>query len=314
MMFLQLKTKASYRALLLLLLASATATDWFDVADTNHDGLVDRSEYTIGLSKAIIELQEAKKSIPSNSSSLFSFDWSGSSTSTDPQQQQSFWKGFVSSLGMILATEIGDKTFFIAAVLSMKHDRWAVFLGAFLALLVMTILSTAMGLVLPQFMDVKYTHILSGCLFLYFGVKLILDSRGMEGGKASEELEEVEEELLQQRKKKGDDEETGNSHSSSSRPSSSKNNKSVSSILVTAFSLTLVAEWGDRSQIATIALASSKNPIGVTVGGLVGHAICTSAACIGGRMLASSISEKTISQWGGIIFLLFGIHSLFFEE
>jgi Ca2+/H+ antiporter, TMEM165/GDT1 family len=227
-----------------------------------------------------------------------------------------FWKGFTSSLAMILATEVGDKTFFIAAVLSMKHDRSAVLIGAFLALIVMTILSTAMGLVLPRFMDKKYTHILSGILFLYFGVKLILDSRGMEGGKVSEELEEVEEELLQQgSKKKGDDEELGQQQQRSAKSGSSKMSSTTSytSIIITSLTLTFVAEWGDRSQIATIALASAKNPIGVTIGCLIGHAICTSAACIGGRMLASSISEKTVSLWGGVVFLLFGIHSLFFE-
>ena len=81
-----------------------------------------------------------------------------------------------------------------------------------------------------------------------------------------------------------------------------------------ALTLTFVAEWGDRSQIATIALASAKNPVGVTIGGVLGHSICTGAACIGGRMLASNISEKTVSQWGGVVFLLFGIHSFFFEE
>lgn len=235
---------------------------------------------------------------------------------------------------MILATEIGDKTFFIAAVLSMQHDRWAVCVGALTALLVMTVLSTAMGLVLPWVMDPHYTHWISGLLFLYFGGKLVYESRAMEMGKASEELEEVEEELLQtsgSKKKKewladgeSGDAELGSTHSGSTssptkatttRKRRTKQKKQTPlAILATAFSLTLVAEWGDRSQIATIALASSKDPLGVTVGGLVGHAICTSAACIGGRMLASSISEKTISQWGGVIFLLFGLHSLFLEE
>ncbi|EER14265.1 conserved hypothetical protein [Perkinsus marinus ATCC 50983] len=38
--------------------------------------------------------------------------------------------------------------------------------------------------------------------------------------------------------------------------------------------MTFLAEWGDRSQISTIALASSKNPVGVTIGGVLGHCIC----------------------------------------
>ena len=101
---------------------------------------------------------------------------------------------------MILATEIGDKTFFIAAILSMRQSRSAVFLGAVLSLYVMTVLSSIMGLVLPKLVPVKYTHILGGILFLYFGIKLLVDARGMDSNQVSDELEEVEEELLHTKK------------------------------------------------------------------------------------------------------------------
>merc|ERR1712167_186179 len=78
-----------------------------------------------------------------------------------------------------------------------------------------------------------------------------------------------------------------------------------------AFSLTFLAEWGDRSQIATIALAATQNPIGVVLGGILGHACCTGMAVVGGRLLASRISERAVIFAGGICFLIFAALSLY---
>ena len=227
-----------------------------------------------------------------------------------PTSTKSFFKALFASFSAIMATEIGDKTFFIAAVLSMRNDRLAVFGGAILALIVMTILSTLMGLVLPALIPKKFTHIIGGLLFLYFGGKLLLDSRGMED-KVSEELEEVEEELAEMNKKQSkkkkrlekeklaasaDDDGSGDlegqvvvtamengdggengakkrrgggasggnrtiKHAPSSSGLSGAADYSGSSweaVFLQALTLTFLAEWGDRSQIATIALAAAK--------------------------------------------------------
>ena len=61
---------------------------------------------------------------------------------------------------------------------------------------------------------------------------------------------------------------------------------------VQTFVMTFLGEWGDRSQIATIAMAAGQDYWYVTVGAISGHAICTGIAVIGGRMLASSISVR----------------------
>ena len=61
-----------------------------------------------------------------------------------------FSAAFIHSIVMVVATEIGDKTFFIAAILAMSKNMIVVFAGAWGALAFMTVLSALMGLVLPS--------------------------------------------------------------------------------------------------------------------------------------------------------------------
>ena len=83
-------------------------------------------------------------------------------------------------------------------------------------------------------------------------------------------------------------------------------------IFLESFILTFLAEWGDRSQIATIALATHKNAVGVAMGATIGHTICTSLAVVGGSMLASKISQRTVAMVGGFLFLGFSLSSYFY--
>eukprot|EP00581_Thalassiosira_minuscula_P018941 CAMPEP_0183720426 /NCGR_PEP_ID=MMETSP0737-20130205/13037_1 /TAXON_ID=385413 /ORGANISM="Thalassiosira miniscula, Strain CCMP1093" /LENGTH=384 /DNA_ID=CAMNT_0025950285 /DNA_START=58 /DNA_END=1212 /DNA_ORIENTATION=+ len=347
----------------------------FDAIDSNHDHSISESEYSSAVHKlagvdndgstasAIGGSGVAVPPLGLDSPSRANAAKTGGGASGaskfvhdklkfhNPDSTASFLKALFASFSAIMATEIGDKTFFIAAILSMRNDRMAVFGGAILALIVMTILSTFMGLVLPALIPRKYTHIIGGILFLYFGVKLLVDSRGMED-KVSEELEEVEEELAEMNKKKGkahkkkeasgdgsNDVETATvengddtgakkrrggggggkqlKHAPSSSGLSAAGDYAGASweaVFLQALTMTFLAEWGDRSQIATIALAAAKDPIGVTIGGCMGHSICTGMAVVGGRMLASRISEKAVAFYGGLVFLAFGVHSAFFEE
>ena len=73
-----------------------------------------------------------------------------------------FADGFVESLLMILVSELGDKTFFIAAILAMRHSRHVIFAGAISALALMTVLSAAFGYLLPTLLPKAYTHWASG--------------------------------------------------------------------------------------------------------------------------------------------------------
>uniref|UniRef100_A0A182N2P8 GDT1 family protein n=1 Tax=Anopheles dirus TaxID=7168 RepID=A0A182N2P8_9DIPT len=83
-------------------------------------------------------------------------------------------------------------------------------------------------------------------------------------------------------------------------------------IFMQAFTMTFVAEWGDRSQLTTVILSARENVYGVIAGGIIGHSICTGLAVIGGRMIAQRISVRTVTLIGGVVFLLFALSALLF--
>lgn len=197
---------------------------------------------------------------------------------------------------LILATELADRTFFVAAILAMKSSRFTVWCGALTALAAMTVFSAAIGKAFPLLLDKRYTSLAAAALFLYFGIHLLREWWRMRGAEKvpNEELAEVEEELN----------EDDNGKKGGVRLSKLA---LLSPVFMKALSMTALAEWGDRSQIATIALAASKDIYGVILGGVLGHAICTGLAVIGGRLLATKISERAVALMGGITFIAFSI-------
>ncbi len=58
--------------------------------------------------------------------------------------------GFLAAFSLIFVSEIGDKTFFIAALLAMKLGKWLSFAGSLASLAVMTIISVAIGVVIGK--------------------------------------------------------------------------------------------------------------------------------------------------------------------
>ncbi|KAF3592016.1 hypothetical protein DY000_02023444 [Brassica cretica] len=82
-----------------------------------------------------------------------------------------------------------------------------------------------------------------------------------------------------------------------------------SPIFLKAFSINFFGEFGDKSQLATIGLAADENPFGVILGGVFAQLLCTTAAVIGGKSLASQISERIVALSGGMLFIIFGIQS-----
>ncbi|KAK6341842.1 hypothetical protein TWF730_001330 [Orbilia blumenaviensis] len=278
-------------------------------------------------------------------------DPSGSLLEDDKETLISPTHSFTLSFLMIIFSEIGDKTFLIAALMAMKHSRTLVFSAAFSSLVVMTVLSAVLGHAVPTLLPKKFTNWLASGLFFVFGARMLMDGLKMEKGTAGvqEEMREVEQELHEK-----EQEARGRAGSSASMmeegivPSRSqkrnplrrsnsptlsddsddegydKRNGSGNNIKVVAdgvqnlaalllspawvqtFVMTFLGEWGDRSQIATIAMAAGQDYWFVILGAIVGHGCCTAGAVIGGKFLAEKISVRNVTLGGAIAFIVFG--------
>lgn len=242
----------------------------------------------------------------------------GSADSESSDEPVRSYDSFVMSISMIIISEIGDKTFLIAALMAMKHSRWVVFSSAFASLAIMTVLSGVVGHALPTLISRRLTQFLASLLFIVFGIKLLNEGLAMSKDMGVEdELAEVEEEIeLTKTTEQLDSMEAG--HGS---PSKSLKQWYVefgeqirdlasfvlSPIWIQVFVMTFLGEWGDRSQIATIAMAAGSEYWFVILGAIVGHFICTAAACLGGKLLAKKISMRNVTLGGAIAFLIFAV-------
>eukprot|EP00271_Cylindrocystis_brebissonii_P000683 TRINITY_DN10865_c0_g1_i1.p1 TRINITY_DN10865_c0_g1~~TRINITY_DN10865_c0_g1_i1.p1 ORF type:complete len:272 (+),score=59.18 TRINITY_DN10865_c0_g1_i1:44-817(+) len=206
--------------------------------------------------------------------------------------------GFVSAFLLILFSEIGDKTFFIAAILATRKSTGAVFVGTFGALAAMTVISVVLGRIF-HFADEAFPLALGSTqlplddiaaviLLVYFGVATLKDAAAMDGSKAEEEQQEAEKAIADL---------GGNS--------SNGDAEKIWGTIAAVFALVFVAEWGDKSFFSTIALAAAASPVGVVSGAVVGHAAATVLAVLGGSVLGSYISEQAVAYIGGALFLVF---------
>lgn len=254
--------------------------------------------------------------------------------------------GFVQAFAMIIFSEIGDKTFLIAAILAMRHPRIVVFAGALGSLVVMSVLSAAMGHIFPTLIPKRWTQLAAGVLFIIFGAKLFFEGKDMPSGneKVLEEMREAEEEINEdvaehegtgrvtangdvipleeiEAGTAGPVEDHGDAREVPKPPSSAmkgmlEGTRNLCSLLlgpvfVQVFVLTFLGEWGDRSQIATIMLAAAHNVYIVALGTIIGHTICTAIAVIAGRYVSTKISAKHVTLGGAALFLCFGVVYLY---
>ncbi|MBO3768902.1 MAG: TMEM165/GDT1 family protein [Thermoproteota archaeon] len=171
------------------------------------------------------------------------------------------------SLILVTLAELGDKTQLAIITLSSCFNALNVFIGAILALILVSGVGVVIGDFLAVFIPQYLVNIMSAVLFLLFGLFIILTRNKEEGFKKL-------------------DAKCG---------------------LLSVFSMVALMELGDKTQIAVIALAAEYNALLlVYIGVNISFILLTGLGVLLGKTLIRLIPVKSIKIVSGTIFLLFG--------
>ncbi|MGW2210423.1 TMEM165/GDT1 family protein [Streptomyces sp. NPDC001781] len=177
--------------------------------------------------------------------------------------------------GVIFLAELPDKTALAGLVLGARYRASYVFAGVAAAFLVHVVLAVAAGSVLtllPQ----QIVHALTGVLFLGGAAVLLL--------------------------KKDDDEEE------IKKPA----DQSFWKVAGTGFTLILVAEFGDLTQIMTANLAARyDDPLSVGLGAVLGLWAVAGLGIVGGKALMKRVPLRLITQIAALLMIGLGVWSLY---
>ncbi|MCW4047369.1 MAG: TMEM165/GDT1 family protein [Candidatus Bathyarchaeota archaeon] len=180
----------------------------------------------------------------------------------------------VSTFLLILIAELGDKTQLAVISLSSNYRESHVFAGAMLAFLVVDGISLAVGGTLLALLPIRLVLIISGIVFIIFGVLPWLTS---------------------------DKKETKNAPAL---------RKSKSFPIFACFSLVSLMELGDKTQLITITLAAETHPLLVLIGMALAFTVLTGVAVLMGAKLLSRLPTRWLKIGTSALFIIIGAVSI----
>lgn len=175
----------------------------------------------------------------------------------------------MSAFTLIALAEIGDKSQLVCMTLAARHRHWPVLLGAATAFLLLNTLAVLFGAGVAAWVPERVMAGGVAVLFGAFGVHALLSSD--DGG--SEDVVE----------------------------------KPGHGIFFTTLLLILVAEFGDKTQIAVAGLAGSMPPLPVWAGATAALVTVSALGVWAGRTLLQRLPLHWLHRAGGSIFLVFAL-------
>jgi putative Ca2+/H+ antiporter (TMEM165/GDT1 family) len=179
------------------------------------------------------------------------------------------------SLGVVFLAELGDKSQLMTMTYALRHRWWVVLSGVAIAAFLVHGLSVLIGHFVGLTLPARPIAFAAAIAFLLFAAWTWRDSRG------------------------GDDDDGA---------AAVREPRYVIFAVISSF---VLAELGDKTMLATVALASDHNWAGVWIGATVGMVLADGVAIIVGRLLHRRLPERFLHEVAALLFLLFGLWLLF---
>jgi putative Ca2+/H+ antiporter (TMEM165/GDT1 family) len=172
------------------------------------------------------------------------------------------------SFALIVTAEIGDKSQLVCMALASKHKPLPVLLGASAAFALLNTLAVVFGAAIASWLPQYIVAATVAFLFAIFGIHALR----MNGG----DDEEIQE-------------------------------KSGHGIFFTTFLLITVAEFGDKTQLAVVALSSTSMPAAVWIGSTAALITTSALGVLAGRTILQKFPLALLHRISGVIFLMLAI-------
>ena len=179
---------------------------------------------------------------------------------------------FVASFALIVLAEMGDKTQFLAMSFATRYNAFKVLLAVFLATISNFAITVTVGQLLTAIVPIDIISLAASLSFIGFGLWTF---RG-------------------------------------EKPKSADKKVSRFGVVGTVCIAFFIAEFGDKTQLATISLAAQyQNAVSVLIGATLGMLVADGIGIVAGVVLGKHIPQRTLKWVSATIFLIFGLVGIY---
>ena len=175
---------------------------------------------------------------------------------------------FAASFLLIVLAEMGDKTQFLAMSFATRYNVYKVIFAVFLATLASFAITVTIGLLLTAIVPLDVISLAASFSFIGFGLWILRNEKQESKDKKASRF----------------------------------------GIIGTVFAAFFIAEFGDKTQLATISLAAQyRNAVSVLIGATLGMLLADGIGIAAGVVLGKHVPQRMIKWVSATIFVVFGL-------